>query len=60
MVAAFDAADKKYVMTDKFSVDTLEKFVRDVLEGNLEPHIKSEPIPDNSGPLKVSRGALCV
>jgi len=56
VVAARDAADKKFVMTDKFSMDTLEKFVRDVLEGNLEPYLKSEPLPDNSGPLKVAVG----
>ncbi|XP_050314144.1 protein disulfide-isomerase A3 [Anthonomus grandis grandis] len=45
-VAAKDAADKKYVLRDEFSVDNLLAFVNDFLEGSLEPYIKSEPIPE--------------
>lgn len=34
-------------------MDSFEKFVRDVLDGKLEPYLKSEPVPDNDQPLKV-------
>lgn len=47
VVAARDKDSKKYVMSDKFSVDALEKFVSDFIAGNLEPHVKSEELPDN-------------
>ena len=37
------------------SVDNLRGFVRQFLDGEIEPHIKSEPIPeDNTGPVTVS------
>lgn len=37
-----------------FSMDSLEQFVRDFLFGKIEPHIKSEPVPDsNDEPVKV-------
>ena len=34
-------------------MDSFEKFVRAFLNGELEPYLKSEPIPDNTEPLKV-------
>lgn len=34
-------------------MDNLEKFVNDVLEGNLEPYMKSEDVPSSQGPVKV-------
>ena len=38
-----------------FSVDNLEKFVNDLLDGKLEAYLKSEPIPeDNDAAVKVS------
>ena len=38
-----------------YSVDNLRDFVRKFLDGEIEPHIKSEPIPeDNTGPVTVS------
>lgn len=44
-------------MTDKFAVDTLEKFVNEYKEGGLKPFIKSEPVPENNdGPVKVVVG----
>lgn len=37
------------------SVDNLRGFVEQFLAGELEPYIKSEPVPeDNSGPVAVS------
>ena len=38
------------------SMDTLEKFVKDMEAGNLEAYLKSEDVPaDNSAPVKVSQ-----
>ena len=37
-----------------FSVENLEKFLNDVKDGKLEAYLKSEPLPDNSGPLKTA------
>jgi protein disulfide isomerase family A protein 3 len=54
VVAAKDKAERKYVMTDEFSPENLEKFVKDFLADKLEPYLKSEPIPDNTDePVKV-------
>jgi len=54
LVCAFDKKNKKYKMTDVFSMDTFEKFIKDVQDGNVEPYLKSEPIPeDNDEPGKV-------
>lgn len=46
----------KFPMDDEFSVENLKAFVENVLAGKLEPYMKSEPIPDNTGPLKVAVG----
>ena len=55
IIAARDATDKKYVMKEEFSMENLEKFVADLLDGNLKPYLKSEAIPENNdGPVKVS------
>eukprot|EP00058_Branchiostoma_floridae_P016549 XP_002602037.1 hypothetical protein BRAFLDRAFT_59159 [Branchiostoma floridae] len=54
VVAARDTSDDKFIMTDEFSVDNLEKFVRDFLDGKVKRYLKSEPVPeDNDGPVKV-------
>lgn len=38
-----------------FRVEALEKFVNDVLEGKLEPYLKSEDLPEsNDEPVKVA------
>ncbi|XP_030748346.1 protein disulfide-isomerase A3 [Sitophilus oryzae] len=46
-VAARDASEKKYVLKEEFSVESLTNFVNDLLNEKLEPYIKSEPIPEN-------------
>lgn len=57
LVGARDSNGKKYVLKEKFSVDSLEQFVKDFDAGKLEPHLKSEEVPsDNSGPVKVAVG----
>nr|CAG4641596.1 EOG090X0438 [Eurycercus lamellatus] len=53
-VAIKDASGSKYVMQDAFSIENLEKFLNDVKSGKLEPYLKSEALPDNSGPLKTA------
>lgn len=36
-----------------FSPDSLRKFVKNVLAGNLKPYLKSEPVPETQGNVKV-------
>ena len=43
------AGGLKYRMEAEFSVDNLRTFVQQLEAGSLEPHIKSEAVPDNSG-----------
>ena len=38
----------KYSMSKDFSVDVLKEFVQDYLDGKLEPHIKSKPVPTDN------------
>ena len=35
-------------------MDTLRTFVQQYLDGEIELYVKSEPVPDNNDPLKVS------
>jgi len=48
VVGARNLKDEKFVMKGEFSMDTLEQFVNDLLDGNLKPYLKSEPVPDNT------------
>jgi len=48
VVGARDKKGSKFVMTEKFSMDTFEQFLNDFKDGKLEPHMKSEAVPDNS------------
>lgn len=48
-VVAKDKDGKKYAMSEKFSVDSFDKFVESFLDGKLEPFMKSEEEPDNEG-----------
>ena len=45
--------DGKFPMNKEFSVENLKQFVEDVQAGNVEPYMKSEPIPTEQGNLKV-------
>jgi protein disulfide isomerase family A protein 3 len=54
VVAARDSSDQKYAMKADFSVESLEQFANELLDGKLKPYLKSEPIPDsNDEPVKV-------
>merc|ERR1712062_232468 len=44
----------KFVMKEAFAMDTFEQFLKDYEAGKVEPHLKSEPIPANDGPVKVA------
>jgi len=48
VVCAYDSKNKKYKMAESFSMDTFEQFVRDVLAGKIETHLKSEPVPESN------------
>ncbi|KAF2882311.1 hypothetical protein ILUMI_23876 [Ignelater luminosus] len=57
IVFARDANNKKFIMKDEFSLEVLDKFVKDLLDDKLEPYLKSEAIPDsNDEPVKVAVG----
>jgi protein disulfide isomerase family A protein 3 len=49
VIAAKDAAGLKYKMSEEFSVDSFSNFLTDLEAGELEPYLKSEPLPDNAG-----------
>ncbi|KAK7095350.1 protein disulfide-isomerase A3-like [Littorina saxatilis] len=53
-VCAYADRSRKFNMKDPFSMESLEKFVRDVLDDAVEPFFKSGPIPNNDGPLKTA------
>lgn len=48
VVGARDVAGKKYALKDKFSVETLEQFVKDFKDGKLEAFVKSEDLPTDN------------
>ncbi|XP_018325556.1 protein disulfide-isomerase A3 [Agrilus planipennis] len=55
VVFARDIKNQKFVMKDDFSIETLELFAKSVLDGTLEPYLKSEPIPEtNDDPVKIA------
>lgn len=43
----------KFFMKEEFSVENLRKFVEDVINDRLEPHMKSEEPPEEQGDVKV-------
>jgi len=50
------AGNLKYRLEKEFSVDNLKEFFSDYAQNKLKPHIKSEPIPESQGPVKVVVG----
>jgi len=56
-VGGRSAKNEKFKMEGEYSVDSLEKFARDLAAGNLEAYMKSEPVPEsNDEPVKVVVG----
>jgi protein disulfide isomerase family A protein 3 len=58
VVGVRDTAGKKYALKEKFSVESLEQFVKDFKAGKLEAYLKSEEIPEDndSADVKVAVG----
>ncbi|XP_055917609.1 protein disulfide-isomerase A3 [Eupeodes corollae] len=55
VLLARDEKGLKYTMKDEFSVENLQTFAQKLIDGELEPYIKSEPIPEsNDAPVKVA------
>jgi len=55
VVGAKNAANQKFNMKEEFSIENFEAFVKKFLDGSLEPHLKSEALPEkNDGPVKVA------
>ena len=48
VVAVRDAKGLKYKMTPEFDMESSKDFLTQLEAGNVEPWIKSEPVPDNS------------
>lgn len=57
LVFARSKDNKKYAMTEEFSVENFESFLTKLKNGELEAYVKSEPIPEsNDKPVKVAVG----
>ncbi|CAH1392807.1 unnamed protein product [Nezara viridula] len=55
IVFARSKDNKKFIMSDEFSVENFEKFLNDLKAGTLDPYLKSEPVPQNNDkPVKVA------
>lgn len=56
-VVALDDKRKPYLMTEVFSPAAVKEFIKKLEAGEVEPYIKSEPIPEtNDEPVKVVVG----
>ncbi|BES91418.1 unnamed protein product [Nesidiocoris tenuis] len=57
IVFARSKDNKKFAMSEEFSIENFESFLNKLKNGELEPYMKSEPIPeDNSKPVKIAVG----
>ncbi|KAK4872052.1 hypothetical protein RN001_016176 [Aquatica leii] len=55
LVFAKNDKDQKFVMSGDFSIESFEKFVKDLIAEKLEPYLKSEAIPEsNDEPVKIA------
>lgn len=52
-VLARGPKDEKYQMSGVFSYEALEDFARKLVQGKLEPYLKSQPIPEQTGDVKI-------
>lgn len=51
---AIKSSKGKFVMSDDFDMPAFEKFLKDYEAGNLEAYMKSEPVPETQGAVKVA------
>lgn len=57
VVTAKNSKGQKFKMEEEFSVETFESFLNKLKSDELEPFLKSEPIPDDNGmPVTVAVG----
>uniref|UniRef100_A0A0A9WIA6 Protein disulfide-isomerase n=1 Tax=Lygus hesperus TaxID=30085 RepID=A0A0A9WIA6_LYGHE len=57
IVFARNKDNKKFSMTEEFSIENFETFLKKLKNNELEPYLKSEPIPeDNTKPVIVAVG----
>nr|CAB3264749.1 protein disulfide-isomerase A3 [Phallusia mammillata] len=57
VVVVLDKSGRKYVMSEAFGQDSFQAFLQSYLDGEIEAHIKSEPVPEpNDGPVTVVVG----
>jgi protein disulfide isomerase family A protein 3 len=57
IVTAKNSKGQKFKMEDEFSVENFESFLKKMVAGELEPFLKSEPIPDmNEGGVTIAVG----
>jgi len=57
IVTAKNSKGHKFKMEEEFSVETFDAFLKKVIAGELEPFLKSEPIPDhNEGGVTIAVG----
>jgi len=54
VVAAKDAKGQKFKMEATFTMDAFGEFLTGLKAGDLEPYMKSEPVPENQGDVKVA------
>jgi len=52
-VLARGPGDEKYKMSGDFSFEALEDFARKLVKGELEPYLKSQEVPEQTGDVKV-------
>ena len=53
VVAAVGEKGQKYRLTEDFSYEALEDFARKLVNGELEPYLKSQPVPEQTEDVKV-------
>ena len=54
-LVAIRSSKGKFVMSEEFSMETFEAFLKAFEAGSLEPYLKSEAVPENNdGPVKVA------
>lgn len=56
VVCARNSKSQKFVMSAEFSMESFEEFLKSLKAGELEPYLKSEPVPDQDGPVLVAVG----
>lgn len=56
VICSKNAKSQKFVMKEDFSMDAFEAFLNKLKAGEIEPYLKSEAIPDQTGPVTIAVG----